>query len=200
VALLLVLGPLSMRAGAARAEERTEPPVQPAPVAAPTAAERPAPPLPRTPDLWQVGSTLLGVLLLGGTGLIVLRRLRRGPAAGGGGAIALRQSLRLSPRLALHAVEFDGRLLLVGEGERGLQLLHAAEPGALAELEPAAAPPPAAADGDGAVPRDLVLPRPPAAAPASRRPAEGGRTAAARDTARAALLGDFRSLLAKAGR
>src|SRR6185436_4345900 len=149
-AMLLVLGPLSMRdasaAGATTAGARQ--PQAPAatranePVAnntaanipaangtaagdAATAGERTAPALPRTPDLVQVGSTLVGVLLLGGVGLIVLRRLRRGPTPGGSGIIALRQSLRLSPRQVVHALEFEGRLLLVGEGERGVQLLLA---------------------------------------------------------------------------
>ncbi|MGE3173712.1 MAG: flagellar biosynthetic protein FliO [Planctomycetota bacterium] len=211
VALLIVLGPLSMRPEPARAG--TSPLAassEPAPIAAPSAGRDAPPALPQAPDLWQVGSTLFGVLLLGGAGLMVLRRLRQGPKVTGTGAIQLRQSLRLSGKQVVHAVEFDGRVLLLGEGERGLQLLHAGAP-ATDLLDEPVAPTAAAADDDGAVPRDLVLPRPPARA-ASTAPAEVARAAATARQRRAAatapaerpqssgILGDFRALLAKAGR
>lgn len=226
VALLLVLGPMAMQNG-------SQPPARgaadtgagPAPAAA-TAAERteaPAesrrsPTLPKAPDPWQIGSTLVGILLLGGAGLVVLRQLRRNPAARGDAVVGLRQTLRLSARQAVHALEFEGRMLLVGEGERGLQLLHA---GALPEhaadeLEIANRSSPTDDEDDGAVPKNLVIPRPDPAAAAARpasRPATPGRAPAraqagqpqtdARPATRTSglpTLSDFRALLAKAGR
>jgi hypothetical protein len=72
IALLLVLGPLSMSSGG-RDEAARRPPA--ARVGAP--ADRPAP---RTPGLWQIGSTLCGVLLLGGALVFLIRRAQRGPS------------------------------------------------------------------------------------------------------------------------
>lgn len=199
VALLLVLGPLSMspRGGTAAGTAPVMPPAtttppatatpptivaDPAPVAGPTTA------LPRTPDLWQVASTLVGVLLVGGVLVLVLRRWRGTATVTGQGAVTLRQTLRLSPRRALHAVEFDGRLLLLAEGEHGVALVHAGQPPEHAADESAVASRTAATgDDDGAVPKDLVLPR----------PALPRRTATVAPARRG--LGDFRALLAKAG-
>ena len=207
VALLIVLGPLSM----ARKESPTSTTVAvEAPVtksgrdvaaipAVGTTANlsegRPA--LPRTPDLWQVTSTLVGLLLLGGAGLFLLRRMHTGGGKKSHGAIALRQSVRLSARQALHAVEFDGKLLLVGEGERGMTLLaagtppeHAADEALIAARTVAAEP-----EEEGAVPKNLVIPRPAAVAAArSAKPSE----AAAAETKPRPSLGDFRALLAQA--
>lgn len=208
VALLLVLGPLSMRGEpAAAARVGATPVATPTPTTAnptPAEPERSTPALPRTPDGWQLASTLVGVLLLGAVGLMVARRLQKGPSSTGSGAIALRQTLRLSPKQSVHALEFDGRLLLVGEGERGLVLLHANTPPSAvddeatvaatsAQLRAALA---AAADDDGAVPKNLVLPRP------TRQPvgpAPSPRAVPA-PTAPRGPLHDFRALLAKAGR
>jgi flagellar biogenesis protein FliO len=205
VALLLVLGPLSMTAGGKESmtsggkDEAARKP----PAAAAAPADRPA--LPRTPDLWQIGSTLCGVLLLGGALVFVVRRAQRGPSPAGSQLIALRQTVRVSPKQAVHAVEFDGRLLLLGEGERGLQLLHAgALPDQAADEAAVAGRAAVIDDDDGAVPKNLVLPRPAARAPASapaglpaRRPAAAAPHNAA---PRPRTLGDFRTLLAKVGR
>jgi flagellar biogenesis protein FliO len=129
VALLIVLGPLSMRSDTTRATDVPQAEVadaQPLPEATPSPKGKANPlPVPRTPDLWQVTSTLIGVLLLGGATLMVLRRMRTAPTTGSTGVVTLRQTLRLAPHKTLHAVEFDGRLLLVGASEKGLQLLHA---------------------------------------------------------------------------
>lgn len=168
------------------------------------AARRSDPVLPRAPDLWQMASALAGVLLLGWGGVLVLRRLRRGArVAGGTSLLTLRQTLRLSSKQAIHAIEFDERILLVGEHERGLALLDSGRlpERAADEAELAARPATAKVDAiagdddDGAVPKDLVIPRPanqpvrrlpaPAAAP-GKRPAPG--------------LADFRNLLQKAAR
>lgn len=209
VALLIVLGPLSMRNETAAAERSTQDPAPSASTKTAVKDDRVGPALPRTPDLWQVGSTLIGVLVLGGVGVAVMRRLRQGPTATGSGAVSLRQSLRLSPRQVVHAIEFEGRLLLVGEGERGLQLLHANTPPTPAEDEAAIAARHREPDDDGAVPKDLVLPRPPrrtAAPAANANNAVATLAAALQSTARASAnapktaLGDFRALLAKVGR
>ncbi|HEX5053663.1 MAG TPA: hypothetical protein VFZ65_17925 [Planctomycetota bacterium] len=202
-ALLLVLGPLSMQGGgpSSTKAQRTEAATPAAPADEGVRPGRAAPPVPRVPDLWQITSALVGVLLLGAVGVMMLRRLR-GPAPGRRTTtlVTLRQTLRLSARQAVHALEFDDRILLVGQHERGLVLL---ESGRLpdrvcdeAELRNrhtnAAAEPDA---DDGAVPKDLIIPRP-ATAPARRLPTPPAVQAARSPTG----LNDFRSLLQKAGR
>jgi len=201
---LLLLGPLSMQGGPAGPS--TPETVAALAVAVPAASAadttRPlrTPQAPRTPDLWQMASALVGVLLLGVGGVVLLRRLRGGATPTRGSALAtLRQTLRLSARQAIHAIEFDDRILLVGEHERGLVLLEsgrladrAADEAAVLARHGAAT---AGAPEDGAVPKDLVIPRPenpvrprfptPPATPAARQ--FGG-------------LNDFRALLQKAGR
>lgn len=211
VALLIVLGPLSMRTADASAEKPTPGPVA-APAATPTTQgpgtdSRTQPlPLPKSPDLWQITSTLLGVLLLGGASLMVLRKLRAAPATSGTGTVALRQTLRVSARAALHAVEFDGKMLLVGSSDRGLVLLHAANPQAdAAEDERTIAARSKHVDVDdedeGAVPKNLVIPRP-TTAPARRTPTAPAApaTPAMQSAGARTLMDDFRTLLAKAGR
>lgn len=207
VAILLVLGPLAMGGSGttAGAADGATPGATPA---ASTRGERTSPALPKTPDLWQMGSTLVGVLLLGVGGLFALKRLRNGPGPTGTTTIAtLRQSVRLSQRQALHAVEFEDRILLIGESERGLTLLdHCRLPNAEAderEVLARHADVLVGDDDDGAVPKDLVIPRPPAK-PTAKPPAKPATTAtpaAARAAgAGTARLNDFRSLLQKAGR
>ena len=213
VALLIVLGPLSMRTNTARATDVPQAEVaeaQPLPDALPAATQSPkgktnALPVPRTPDLWQVTSTLIGVLLLGGATLMVLRRMRTAPATGSTGAVTLRQTLRLAPNKTLHAVEFDGRLLLVGASEKGLQLLHAGGAAADAAADEAtiAARSQAAVaieedEDEGATPKNLVIPRPPK--PQQKLPTP---PAVANEKAQPSgrdLIADFRTLLSKAGR
>ena len=213
VALLIVLGPLSMRTNTARATDVPQAEVaeaQPLPEALPAATQSPkgktnALPVPRTPDLWQVTSTLIGVLLLGGATLMVLRSMRTAPATGSTGAVTLRQTLRLAPNKTLHAVEFDGRLLLVGASEKGLQLLHAGGAAADAAADEAtiAARSQAAVaieedEDEGATPKNLVIPRPPK--PQQKLPTP---PAVANEKAQPSgrdLIADFRTLLSKAGR
>lgn len=217
VALLLLLGPLSMQGGSARAattaatrqptsqQPESEPAPTPAQAAAPGKARAPLA-APRSPDLLQMGSAFVAVLLLGVGGLLVLRKLRGGAAPSRGTPLAtLRQTLRLSGKQAVHAIEFDDRILLVGEHERGLVLLDSGKlPERAADeaevLARQAAPAPVEPDDDGATPKNLLIPRPDA--PVRHRlptpPALPGTPGAA---ARATPgLNDFRALLQKAGR
>ncbi|MSR39495.1 MAG: LPXTG cell wall anchor domain-containing protein [Planctomycetes bacterium] len=201
VALLIVLGPLTMQSKKTAIQTTADKVVRGsvaavAAVATPTVLNQERPTLPRTPDAWQITSTLVGLLLLGGAGLYLLRRLQNGSRAKGTGTIALRQSVRLSARQAVHAIEFEGKLMLIGEGERGITLLatgtppeHAADEAIIAARELATAE----AEDDGAVPKNLVIPRP---APAEKAPTTIPMSAPKKRPS----LGDFRALLAKAGR
>ncbi|HEX6812191.1 MAG TPA: hypothetical protein VF384_11250 [Planctomycetota bacterium] len=160
VAALVVLGPLSMQSNAT--DGSNEP-------------------------VWQlttalIGITLAGVLLLGASAWLSRRRQRGSAHPPGPKVVSLRQTLRLSPRRAVHALELDGRIVLVGEHERGLALLEA---GRL----------PASTGDDehgGAVPRNLVLPRP--------QPMPARRPPAAVRARQGHGLNDFRALLQEAGR
>jgi len=219
-ALLLVLGPLSMQP-TAKADPGADPQpaidAQPRPALAPDPGQQPASDqprprlaLPQTPDLWQIASTLVGLLLLGGAGLFVLRRLQRGSKSGSAGIVTLRQTVRLSPKQALHAIEFEGRLLLVGESDRGVTLVQAGQTGdaALDESTIAARStvdtsspvgPGTVGEAEGAVPKNLVIPRPDhpprqslPQSPRHRGPEPSGPGAS--------VLNDFRSLLAKVER
>ncbi|HEU4418540.1 MAG TPA: hypothetical protein VFT55_06345 [Planctomycetota bacterium] len=129
VAALVVLGPLSMQSAASPAWS--------------------------WPDLWQTTAALLvvallGLVLLGAGGLVP--RLRGQPKLGAK-LVTLRQTQRLSAQLTVHALEFDDRILLVGEHARGLVLLESGR---------------VPASGDEA-PRQLTMPGlRPAAIPAGR--------------------------------
>ena len=183
LAVLLVFGPSLAGTGSA-AQKGVQPP-----------AESGTPPL-------QVVISLCGVLALAAATLLVWRRLggptlARRPAAER--QLKIHETLRLSPRNRVHLVSVSGRMLLLGEGDKGVEILHrvtaVAEPVAPA-AEPLAIGPAAiaafAADataraGDaedeedlGAEPRDMVI------EPAPRR----GKPAAS-------TVGDFRKLLEK---
>lgn len=205
VALLMVLGPMSMQSGAAAATPTTpattpDAAETPAPAKGERLAGGPAPAAPRTPDMLQMASALGAVLLLGAAGVMVLRKLRGGavPARGSAPLVTLRQTLRLTARQAVHAVEFDDRILLIGEHERGLVMLdgsRAADRGDEAEILSRRTAELAAADEDGAVPKNLVIPRPPKPA-APKLPSRSEPAAMPRNPG----LNDFRALLQKVGR
>jgi hypothetical protein len=180
LALLLMFGPWRAAPPSETPAERTAPAAVP-----PRPALGTASPL---PDVTQVVCTVGGVCLLGVAVVFALARARRRPHAGSG-VIALRQSVRLSGRHALHAVQFDDRLLLVGECEGSLRVLHTGEDPELAPARPLAASEPE----EGAVLKDMVLPYP-ERAPASGRDASrpAGRAAPARG------LATFKTLLGKA--
>ena len=209
-ALLLLLGPLAMGdaeaaprpATAAAAPPPTQQPGPTAPAADPTTeqpragskAALPGSLVPRTPDLWQMSSALVGVLLLGGVALLGLKKLRGGASPQRPQTLAtLRQTMRLGAKSTLHAIEFDNRILLVGDGEKGLTLIESSSlPDAAADeatvLARSAPAQPAPAD-DGATPKDLLIPRPAAGA----SPAQASKADVA-----IAKLNDFRALLDKA--
>lgn len=206
VAAMLVLGTLSMGGGAKPAAKPTTPVVeQDVAEAVPAVGTRREPLAgPKAPDLGQMVAALAAVLGLGVAGVYVLRQLR-GPARATGGAtlLTLRQSLRLSPKQTLHAIEFDERIVLVGESERGLTLIDGGRlPERIAdENEVVGRAPGRTLDviaddhDDGAVPKNLVIPRPAAAAPRRTPTPPQSRTAEATPS-----LTDFRNLLQKAGR
>ena len=111
------------------------------------------------PDIWQVTSTLLGVLLLGGAGIMFLARFRRGPSPRRGDLMSLRQSLRLSARHSVYAVQFDNSLLLLGESDNHLTLIRLGrDPEQLEDEEQLVSR--EADEEEGAVLRDMVIPRP----------------------------------------
>ncbi len=208
VALLMILGPLSMQGGPTNGAASSTPPPstsepatpESAPAVADRVAGRTAPAVPRTPDLWQMGSALIAVLLLGAAGVMLLRKLRGGavPVRGSAPLITLRQTLRLSARQAVHAIEFDDRILLIGEHERGLALLEGGrtiDRSDESEVAQRGLTSFDAIEEDGAVPKNLVIPRPPRPT-APTRPAP----AAAAATNRNQGLNDFRALLQKVGR
>lgn len=136
------------------------------------------------PDMTQVVCTVVGVCLLGGAIVIALSRLRHRQNTGTGSVIQLRQSVRLSNRHAVHAVQFDDKILLLGECEGSLRVLHSGDDRELVPATHAAVPP----EEEGAVLKDMVLPRPtrPSTSPARTNPPTLKRG-----------LGDFRTLLSK---
>ena len=215
VAILLILGPMSM-SGGSKSETTTPSAVQPS-TATPTTSNPSAgldarstadakessigKLVPRTPDMWKVSGAFIGVLLLGVGGLIVLKRLRGGAVPNGTTSLAtLRQTVRLTTKQSLHAIEFDNRILLIGETEKGLTLLDRGSlPDAASDEESVLAR--QEDDDDGAVPRNLTIPRP--ANPPRRTPTppttSKATTPNTKDAA-IAKLNDFRTLLEKAGR
>ncbi len=147
--------------------------------------------LPESPTMTEVASTLAGVILLGVVVVMVLSRFakpRARPMAEGQ-LLAVRQTLRLSGKHTVHVVQFEDRLLLLGESEGHLNVLEEI-PGAGASSDDAEIARRAAEElEDGAVPRNLVIPRPdhPPAARAKPRPDNATRSETE--------LADFRTLL-----
>lgn len=210
VAAMLVLGTLTMGNDSPKsAAPKTAPAVaadadvDQDQAAAPAAGRGQAIAGPKAPDLGQMVAALAAVLGLGVAGVYVLRQLR-GPARASGGIplLTLRQSLRLSQKQTLHAIEFDERIVLVGESDRGLTLIdggrlpeRAADEAEVLGRPTGRALDVVADDDDGAVPKNLVIPRP-EKSPARRAPtppatkAEGAKP----------TLADFRNLLQQAGR
>ena len=197
LALVMFLGPFG--ANPREREPAATTPAEPAagPAAAGPSAERPAPRASFAPSLWPVGSTLLGVVLLGFATLVLARRLGRSDR-GAERLITLRQSLNLGPRQRVHVVQFEDRVLLLGESNGHLVVLDNA-----ADVQAAADDRRVAGRGaerdleEGAVPRDMVLPsRPPVAA------RKAARAAPARVAPPAApqvqLAADFKKLLRRA--
>ncbi|MEZ5967248.1 MAG: flagellar biosynthetic protein FliO [Planctomycetota bacterium] len=155
------------------------------PSSAPAKNEPTRPPSLATPDMTQTVSTVLGVCLLGTAVVLGLAKARaRAPSQGS--AIAVRQSVRLSSRHTVHAIEFDDRLLLLGECDGSLRVLHSGEERESAAVRPAPAFDAPDDEDDGVMLKDMVIPRPP-------RP--GAAAHAAKTNNRG--LADFRTLLGK---
>lgn len=153
---------------------------------------------PSLPNLSQATSALVGVLLLGGTFVYLLAKLRNAKAPSKGSHIAVRQSVRLSPRQHLHAIQWDDRLLLIGECDGKLAVLkEAADPQVAADDRNVTERGVAGVDPDdeGAVPRDMIIPRAPGR-PARTTPPKQPVSPAA--TAATKALAEFKALLNRA--
>jgi len=153
---LLVLGPLAQSRGTSTPTTGTAAAKAADPETPPAAADKVGSQAVVLPEAWKVLSTLAGILILGGVGLVLLSRLRRDSGPASSAMVSLRQSLRLGAKARLHAVQFEGHLLLLGETEAGVTLLREVDdPQAKAdEVEVIARE--EVADG-GAEPRDMGL-------------------------------------------
>src|SRR5262245_30948311 len=196
LALLLFLGPLrdfgregGRENGGGAESSAPETPVRPAR----TGGGEKAAKTPAVPSVPQTVGTLALVLALG-TGFVwLLAKLKRGGGATKGDLIVVRQSARLSPRQQLHVVQWDDRLLLLGECDGKLAVLReTADPQVAADERQAIA---AADDGDdGAVPRDMLIPRAPRA-----KAAVAAASASRANPKAKAVLAEFKALLSRAG-
>ena len=140
-------------------------------------------------------TTSLGIVLLLGVGtIVILRKMQGGGVNSPEREVIVKESRRLSPKRTIHLVRAVDRLLLVSESEMGVQLLSdltpreetAAQPAAVLVPQVAIPQPevePAAAEEEGATPRDLLLPR-----------NEKARQAAIKASAK---LSNFRELMTK---
>lgn len=216
VAILLILGPMSM-SGDNKSTPSKPASVQPSSVQPTTStpagnqaiAKKAADEasigklVPRTPNMWKMSGAFVGVLLLGVGALMVLKRMRGGAVPKGSTSLAtLRQTVRLTTKQSLHAIEFDNRILLIGESEKGLSLIDRGNlPDAASDEAQVLARHQEEEDDEGAVPRNLIIPRP--ENPPQRKPtapAVNPAVAPTKADAAVAKLNDFRTLLQKAGR
>lgn len=132
------------------------------------------------PSAWQLGTSLIFVLVLALAAVLVVRRLQEGGSPTRSDAkIEVRESRRLGKGRAIHFVRVDEHLLLLGESETGVTLLQDLTPRVGQELSQVHGMGLDVSDGDGATPRDLLPP------------------SARRATTRSDKLGDFRALLGK---
>jgi len=194
---LLVLGPLSGRNGSATSARGATPSDRATTESgglrgsrtgsSPTAADQAG------PDLWQIVSTTAGLLILAGVGLTWLSRVRGDRGGSGDAMVNLRQTLRLGQKSRLHAVQFDNRLLLLGETEHSVSLLREMDDPAIAadEREVLGRDDLDATIVGGAEPKDLV----------QRQAQRAVERAAAAGALTTDAIGDFKALLrrAKAG-
>jgi len=149
--------------------------------------------LPQLPNLWQISSTLVGVLLLGVVFLGLFRKLKETSRVTPGSPLVLRQSLRLSAKHHVHAVQYEDQILVLGACDNSISVLCTGENPDVAEDEATIRD--RDEEDEGAVPRDMVLPRPdkqPRRLP--KQPAVG--PGLAEEAAR--KLSNFRTLLKRA--
>ncbi|MEZ5989357.1 MAG: flagellar biosynthetic protein FliO [Planctomycetota bacterium] len=151
-----------------------------------------------TTNITTVALTLAGILVLAAGTILVVRRLQGGIDTVHDREIRIKETRRLSGKRLLHLVRASERLLLLAESEHGLSLLcdltpdeHGLAAADLAELERAPVALGDDEDDDGAVPRDMVIPRP------ARRPAPARQARPAPAAKAAALPADFKKLLAR---
>ncbi|MHC5064180.1 MAG: flagellar biosynthetic protein FliO [Planctomycetota bacterium] len=113
------------------------------------------------PGMDQMVSTLLGVLILGSVGLVIFARLRKPKSSGTSTLVSHRQSLRITPKHHVHVLEFDNQLFLIGTCESSVNVLKVSDSpdGNVDEMEIAQREDD---EDEGAVPKDLIIPRPPA--------------------------------------
>lgn len=114
--------------------------------------------LPQLPNLWQISSTLIGVLLLGVVFLGLFRKLRENGRVTPGSPLVLRQSLRLSAKHHIHAVQYEDQILVLGACDNSISVLHTGENPDVAEDETTIRE--RDEEEEGAVLKDMVLPRP----------------------------------------
>lgn len=183
IAVLLFLGPLRQPVAKEDAPTATTPTTSTTSTTSAT---------PALPGFAQVLSALVGVLLLGGAGIAAMARLQRRGRSVPGGPATLRQTLRLSARQHVWVLQFDDRLLLLGECEGRLAVLaQQSDPAGVDDEREVAERPDLE---EGAVPRDLLIPRPP------RRPAAAKRKSTPKTPTKPAARGHapedpFRRLL-----
>lgn len=163
----------------------------------PKATRATTPAVPSLPNLSQATSALVGVLLLGGTFVFLLGKLRQGRAPSKGAHISVRQSVRLTPRNSLHAIQWDDRLLLVGECDGKLAVLKETADPQIALDEATVAQRAVEEEDEGAVPRDMIIPRS-ATKPARTAAVKPPTTPAAAAATKA--LEEFTALLNRAQR
>ena len=84
--------------------------------------------VPPTPDIWQIASALVGVLVLGISSVVLIAKFKNGSMPSKppreGSLISLRQSLRLSAKQRVHAIEFQSNLLLLAECDGNITILQ----------------------------------------------------------------------------
>ncbi|MCL2700781.1 MAG: flagellar biosynthetic protein FliO [Phycisphaerae bacterium] len=87
----------------------------------------PTKPNPSTPFGWELLTSVLVVLVLGGVAFVVIKRVlprwKLGSLVGGGRQVRLRESVSLGLRQQVHLLEVGGRRLLVSSTRENIRLL-----------------------------------------------------------------------------
>ncbi len=178
LALIVFLGPLqNLNGSASPADSPTEVGSQ----------------LPQMPSFWQISSTLIGVLLLGAVFVGLIRKLKENSRSAPGSALSLRQSLRLSAKHHVHAVQYQDQILVLGACDHNISVLHTGEDLGIADDEATVLD--REELDEGAVPRDMILPR--SEKPRTKAPTKP-RARTGLSEADAQKLADFRALLKRA--
>lgn len=155
IALILFLGPLRGGIG-------TVAPTDEGQGSIPPTAITPGEGIPVIPGMDQIISTLLGVLILGAVGIIVFAKTRKPKSSGlRTGLVEHKQTLRVTAKHQVHVLQFDGQLLLLGTCESNMTILRSGESSdATADELALVARDQEEEEEEGAVPKDMILPRP----------------------------------------